>query len=73
MFAESKKRRPKKKVKFADNVKETKPEEESKLKEKQRSERCCRSEMDGMMPPNRIVLYNGILKDRSQQRVEFSH
>ncbi|KAL4278449.1 hypothetical protein GQ457_03G041930 [Hibiscus cannabinus] len=62
----------KKKVKFAETVKETKGNGEKYRKEERRKlvaetaggstkvDRFCRNEM----PPNRIALYNGILRDR---------
>ncbi|PON90107.1 cytochrome P450 family protein [Trema orientale] len=61
--------RKKKKVKFAENVKEpTGNGEEFRNQHKKRSrvEMNCRNEIPGIqrMPPNRVALYNGILKDR---------
>ncbi|KAE8656950.1 phospholipase D family protein [Hibiscus syriacus] len=55
----------KKKVQFAENVKETNGNGEKYRKEQRKkliaeTDRFCRNEM----PPNRIALYNGILRDR---------
>ncbi|OAY36868.1 uncharacterized protein LOC110626955 [Manihot esculenta] len=63
---DSKKKKKKKRVKFAENVKDTKGNGEEYRREKKkensitRSDRICRNEI----PPNRIALYNGILRDR---------
>ncbi|KAL4332410.1 hypothetical protein GQ457_07G032070 [Hibiscus cannabinus] len=68
--SERKKRdKKKKKVQFAENVKETNGDGEEYRKEERKkliaetgraADRFCRNEM----PPNRIALYSGILRDR---------
>ncbi|KAI4355742.1 hypothetical protein L6164_004488 [Bauhinia variegata] len=74
LFTEEKKRErknKKKKVKFAENVKEesviqaTEEHKEEQRKPK-RVSRSCRNEIPEIrrMPANRIALYNGILRDR---------
>lgn len=83
-MSEGKKRdKKKKKVQFAENVKETNGKGEEYRKEQRKKimaeaagarsakvDRFCRNEM----PPNRIALYNGILRDRVRfHRMESSY
>ncbi|KAK4267540.1 hypothetical protein QN277_024309 [Acacia crassicarpa] len=81
LYSEEKKRgsKKKKRVKFADNVKE---ETETEIKKKDlrgkqrkqnRASSSCRHETPEIrgMPENRIALYNGILRDRVH-RLEYS-
>ncbi|XP_050233964.1 uncharacterized protein LOC126682354 [Mercurialis annua] len=64
------KKKMKKRVKFAENVKETKGrgEEYRRQKKEEENSRICRNEI----PANRIALYNGILRDRVH-RMECSY
>ncbi|XP_012073193.1 uncharacterized protein LOC105634863 [Jatropha curcas] len=73
------KKKNKKRVKFAENVKDTKRngEDYRRKKGKENSttkfDRICRNEIPGIeMPANRIALYNGILRDRVH-RIECSY
>ncbi|KAE8680819.1 phospholipase D alpha 1 [Hibiscus syriacus] len=65
-----KKKKKNKKVKFAENVKETSGDGEEYRKEQQKKLIAGRSgsKVDGIcrnqMPANRVALYNGILRDR---------
>ncbi|GAV87057.1 hypothetical protein CFOL_v3_30483 [Cephalotus follicularis] len=79
LYSEDKKREKKKKrVHFAENVKDT--NENGELYRKERSNKSTttitRREVDrncrGEIPANRVALYNGILRDRGQ-RIECSH
>ncbi|KAH7565047.1 hypothetical protein ACOSP7_020869 [Xanthoceras sorbifolium] len=68
LYSEGKKRR-KKRVHFAENVKETAGNgeeyrrEQSKKLTTKKVDSNCRNQIPEM-PPNRIALYNGILRDR---------
>ncbi|KAK6148968.1 hypothetical protein DH2020_016493 [Rehmannia glutinosa] len=72
----------KKRVQFADDVKDSKGNGElyrkggriNKSAQIQKNASCCGNEILGIpkMPPNRAVLYSGILKDRVQ-RMEYSY
>ncbi|XP_031261764.1 uncharacterized protein LOC116119965 [Pistacia vera] len=69
LYSEEKKRQKKKKrVHFAENVKETSGNGKEYRKERSKNfmnkvDRNCRNEIPGM-PANRVALYNGILRDR---------
>ncbi|KAF7843264.1 cytochrome P450 family protein [Senna tora] len=66
---ERKEKKMKKKVKFADNVKESCEEGRKAEEEENRVWKSCRNEIPEItkMPPNRIALYNGILRDRARR------
>lgn len=73
---EKKKQRKKKKVRFAEDVKEPKGngeeyrrehDEKMGMAETRTRTRTRRSSCRNEIPANRVVLYNGILKDRSQR------
>ena len=77
LLGDKKRERKKKKVKFAENVKEPSGNGEefrNKHKKRSRMEMNCRNEIPVVerMPLNRVALYNGILKDRVQ-RMECSY
>lgn len=63
-------KKKKKKVQFAENVKEPSSNGEEFRKQHKKQNKAetvsCRNEISGIqgMPANRIALYNGILKDR---------
>ncbi|XP_044484763.1 uncharacterized protein LOC123210458 [Mangifera indica] len=69
LYSEGKKRqRKKKRVHFAENVKETSGNGKEYRKEHtknfmKKADRNCKKEIPGM-PANRVALYNGILRDR---------
>lgn len=76
-LGDKKRERKKKKVQFAENVKEpsSNGEEFRKQYKKQIKAVSCRNEISSGsqgMPPNRIALYNGILKNRVQ-RMAYSY
>ncbi|GAB4842074.1 hypothetical protein Ancab_012034 [Ancistrocladus abbreviatus] len=67
----------KKRVQFAEDVKETSSETEAFKKQGRKAmkmRKSCREQIKGIrgMPPNRIALYNGILRDRLH-RIECSY
>ncbi|XP_010542251.1 PREDICTED: uncharacterized protein LOC104815531 [Tarenaya hassleriana] len=81
LSSEEKKRerkKQKKRVRFAENVKETKGNgEEYRREHSRRTELLGKPEETGSvcrieMPANRIALYNGILRDRNQ-RIQCSY
>lgn len=77
-FVEEKKRgRKKKRVQFAENVKDTAGNGEEYRKEYNKKfakqfDRTCRNDQIQGMPANRVALYNGILRDRVH-RMEYSY
>ncbi|XP_065860304.1 uncharacterized protein [Euphorbia lathyris] len=56
-------KKKKKRVKFAENVKDTKGNGEEYRKEKEKIDRICRNDIN-KIHANRLALYNGILRDR---------
>lgn len=74
-----KKNKKKKRVKFADDVKDSRGNSELYRKLHKKSSKadatCCGNEIlgyNGLMPANRVALYNGILKGRVQ-RIGYSY
>ncbi|KAA0044441.1 hypothetical protein E5676_scaffold655G001740 [Cucumis melo var. makuwa] len=74
MINEKKKQKKKKKVRFAEDVKEPKGngeeyrrEHDEKIGLMEETRRGRRISCRNDIPANRIALYNGILKDRSQR------
>ncbi|KAL7099719.1 hypothetical protein ACP275_09G102400 [Erythranthe tilingii] len=75
----SKKRKKKKRVRFADDVRESKGNGELYRRKHRESDgiqkSCCGNQITGLqkvMPANRAVLYSGILKGRVQ-RIAYSY
>ncbi|CAI9766079.1 unnamed protein product [Fraxinus pennsylvanica] len=71
---EKKNKKKEKRVKFADDVKDSRGNGELYRKLRKKSSKaeatCCGNEIlgyNGLMPANRVALYNGILKDRVQR------
>ncbi|GFZ04079.1 hypothetical protein Acr_16g0007030 [Actinidia rufa] len=69
----NKRERKKKRVQFAESVKDRSGNGEEYRKEHKKStnSRSCRGQIR-QMPANRVALYSGILRDRVQ-RIEFSY
>ncbi|KAK9229369.1 hypothetical protein WN944_022331 [Citrus x changshan-huyou] len=78
LYSEEKKRgRKKKRVQFAENVKDTAGNGEEYRKEYNKKfakqfDRTCRNDQIQGMPANRVALYHGILRDRVH-RMEYSY